>query len=337
MKVSFAVPVYNVEPYIERCARSLFGQTLDEVEYVFVDDCSLDNSINLLLSVLEDYPERKPFVKIIRHERNMGISASRRDSYLGTTGDYVIAVDSDDMAEPTLAEKLYNKAIQTGADMVVCDAYRYKKDCRYPIESAPYGEGENGSAIRDAIINRVTTPGIWCKLFRRDLFDHDRMVWPKGNYSEDVLISAQCAFYAKKIAYVEEPLYHYLYNEVSICNKPDPRRREKNVEEYKMNISDLDHFLKEHNVEEKYWFGLFLNKFYAKKQLLPYVEQVKYRRLWFSTFPELNHTLFWGNTLYKSSYKQKIWMAAIWLGLYPKFKHRLETKRFCPNNRWRVW
>lgn len=337
MKLSFAVPVYNVEPYIERCVRSLFGQTLDEVEYVFVDDCSPDRSIELLLTVLEEYPERKPFVKIIRHEKNQGIALSRKDAYLNTTGDYVISVDSDDDTEPQMAELLYNKAVETNADMVVCNGYWHRREGLRILESAPYGEGENGSFIRDAILNRKVTPGVWVKLVKRDLIFREDMIWPRGDHGEDVVFSSQFTYNAKKIAYVDAQLYHYRYNGNSICNLPDPKQRERNAKDEIKNIEDLERFLKSHGVEDKYWYGVFVNKFYAKMLFLPYVGQRKYRRLWFKTYPELNRVLFWGDERYKSSYKQKIWMAAIWLGIYPKFKRRLATQRFCPNNRWRVW
>ena len=63
-KVSVVIPVYGVEKYIERCARSLFEQTYDNIEYIFVDDCTKDRSIEILQKVLEDYPNRKNQVKI---------------------------------------------------------------------------------------------------------------------------------------------------------------------------------------------------------------------------------------------------------------------------------
>ena len=58
-KVSVIIPVYNVEKYIEKCARSLFEQTLDDIEYIFIDDCSPDNSMLVLSKVLKSYPKRE--------------------------------------------------------------------------------------------------------------------------------------------------------------------------------------------------------------------------------------------------------------------------------------
>ena len=66
-KVSVIIPVYQVENYIEKCARSLFAQTLDDIEYIFIDDCGGDSSINILSSILDEYPNRKNQVKLIRY------------------------------------------------------------------------------------------------------------------------------------------------------------------------------------------------------------------------------------------------------------------------------
>ena len=105
-KVSVVIPVYNVEKYIERCARSLFEQTLDSIEYIFVDDCSPDNSIAVMENVLAEYPHRKEQIKIIRHEVNQGPYAARRHALQAATGDYVISCDADDWVDYDLYEKM---------------------------------------------------------------------------------------------------------------------------------------------------------------------------------------------------------------------------------------
>ena len=139
-KVSIVIPVYNVEKYIERCVRTLFAQTLDDLEYIFVDDCSPDNSIDVMLKVLEEYPVRKPQVKLIRHEINQGVSQSRQDGVEAATGEYIIHCDPDDWVELDMYEQLYTKAKETNADLVLCDYYevtngeiyrvRIKQNCK---------------------------------------------------------------------------------------------------------------------------------------------------------------------------------------------------------------
>ena len=105
-KVSLVVSVYNVSRYVERCVRSLFEQTLEDVEFVFVDDGSTDGSMDIVLRVLEEYPNRKGQVEIIRHASNMGTAATKRDGMLAAKGEYVQVVDSDDYVERNMAELL---------------------------------------------------------------------------------------------------------------------------------------------------------------------------------------------------------------------------------------
>ena len=77
-KVSVIIPVYGVEKYIERCARSLFEQTLEDMEFIFVNDCTKDNSIDILLRVIDEYPKRKSQVHILNHEFNKGLPVARQ-------------------------------------------------------------------------------------------------------------------------------------------------------------------------------------------------------------------------------------------------------------------
>ena len=89
-KVSVIVPVYKTEKFIERCVRSLMEQALDEMEYIFVNDCTPDKSMEILQLTLDDYPKRQKDVHVIAHEGNKG-SASVRNSGLGeAVGEYVI-------------------------------------------------------------------------------------------------------------------------------------------------------------------------------------------------------------------------------------------------------
>ena len=77
-KVSVVIPVYGVEKYIERCARSLFEQTLDDMEFIFVNDCTLDNSVEILENVLSEYPSRKTQTTILHHHCNLGLPQARK-------------------------------------------------------------------------------------------------------------------------------------------------------------------------------------------------------------------------------------------------------------------
>ena len=121
MKVSVIIPIYNVSRFIERCACSLMQQTLNEVEYIFVNDATPDNSMELLRGVIARYPARAAQVKIVEHEHNKGLPAARNTGLAAATGEYIFHCDSDDFVEPEMLEHLYNAAKEKDADIVWCD------------------------------------------------------------------------------------------------------------------------------------------------------------------------------------------------------------------------
>ena len=116
--VSILIPVYQVEDYIERCARSAFEQTYQNLEFVFVDDGSTDSSIYVLKSVINDYPDLKDHIRIIRHPENRGLAAARNTAIKSCHGDFVMHVDSDDWLEPDAAELLVRRQQETEADII---------------------------------------------------------------------------------------------------------------------------------------------------------------------------------------------------------------------------
>ena len=92
--VSVIIPVYKVEPYMARCARSLFSQTMEDLEFIFIDDCSPDRSIDVMREVLEEFPERKDQVVVYRMPRNSGQAAVRMQGLALARGEYVIHCDT---------------------------------------------------------------------------------------------------------------------------------------------------------------------------------------------------------------------------------------------------
>lgn len=89
VNVSVIIPIFKVRNFIERCACSLFEQTLKDVEYIFVDDASPDDSIDILKACIERYPERRGQVRILVHEHNQGLPAARNTGLVVATGEYV--------------------------------------------------------------------------------------------------------------------------------------------------------------------------------------------------------------------------------------------------------
>ena len=115
------VPVYNVENFIEKCATTLFEQDCENIEYIFVNDCTPDNSIEILKSVIKKFPDRKNDIKIINKKINERLGQARKTGIENATGEYLIHIDSDDWVEPDMISSLYSKAEEANADIVCCD------------------------------------------------------------------------------------------------------------------------------------------------------------------------------------------------------------------------
>ena len=123
MVVSIITPLYKVEDFIARCADSLFRQSYTEIEYIFVDDCSSDRSVEVLLQVAERYPQLQQQIRILHHESNRGVAAARETGLAAATGEYVYWVDADDWIEPDAIEKMVVRSEQGQKDIIACGWY----------------------------------------------------------------------------------------------------------------------------------------------------------------------------------------------------------------------
>lgn len=185
IKVSVCIPIYNVSAYIERCARSLFGQTCREVEYIFIDDCSPDNSVEILRRVMSEYAERMPEVRIVRHEQNRGLSAARNTAVEQAKGEYIMHVDSDDyLAHDSVVESMILKAEETNADIVEADYVAVT--CNGKLNCKNIRNSRSKDRLLADVICKNTQITIWNKLIRRRLYvDHNISVPDRLNNGED--------------------------------------------------------------------------------------------------------------------------------------------------------
>lgn len=283
-EVSVIIPVYKVEDYIGRCCRGLFSQTLESIEYIFIDDCSPDRSVSVIEDALSDFPSRKPQVRLLRTERNSGQAAVRALGIREATGKYVIHCDSDDWPEPSMYGKLYSKAKEEDADIVICDMFRSDGTA-----DTFFGCGFSGSACfgRDVVAKRVF-PALWNKLVRRSLFDWEHFTFPEGNLGEDYALTAQVAVRSSRVCHVPEPLYHYFTNPASITKDTG---RANVVGKYLTSLGNI------RLVEEVFRRAGMLPEYAACIQaakisdrfylLRDYLDQPDVRQAWKTSVPEL--------------------------------------------------
>jgi glycosyltransferase involved in cell wall biosynthesis len=219
-KVSILTPVYCAEKFIERCAKSLFKQNYANLEYVFVDDCSPDNSIALLNRVLEEYPNRKEQVKLIVNEKNLGASASKNIAVDNATGEFVSFVDADDWLELNAVELLVTEQLRTGADVVWGKLIEHTNEGDYVMTEPPYPDKRAWIMCYCQL-----TTGIGMlnqkRIIRRSLLKQHHIRSVNGfNYSEDKLLLAQVAYYANGCSVIDDVVYHYnRLNPISITSK----------------------------------------------------------------------------------------------------------------------
>ena len=208
IKVSVIIPIFRVERFIKRCAHSLFSQTMKNgIEFIFIDDCSPDNSIRILESVIEEYPERKNQVKIISNEVNRGSGAVRLTGFLHSKGEYIIFCDSDDWVEPDIYQSLYNSAFENKSDMVICDYYvNFDESEKIISQNIPY---DKNLVLNNLLAGNIHN-NVWSKLIKRNIYEKLKGGFEEGvNMWEDVSVISRLAYYCKNISYVPKPLYHY--------------------------------------------------------------------------------------------------------------------------------
>ena len=247
-KVSILVPIYGTELYIEKCARTLFEQTYDNIEFIFVNDCTRDNSVIVLKRVLEEYPLRKSQTRIIEHKENKGLAGSRLTGLQNATGEYVWCVDSDDYVEKNAVEVLLPYMLDD-YDFISFNYFLNDGKTTTKFESKELN-------VENFLTNRIP-PSIWKCVVKRDLY-YNNGIWPVVgiNVSEDYLLTARLILVVqKKILLDKEFLYYY-------------------------NVSNLDSYMnnmKESSFENCVDSALIIYDFYRNKEkLFLYKKQLVY-------------------------------------------------------------
>lgn len=212
--VSIGIPIYNVESYIERCARSLFEQTYRNIEYVFVDDCSLDCSIDVLRTTLKDYPNRIGCVKIVKQSMNTGSSAVRNKAVSMMSGEFMMWVDSDDFVELDIVEKFVCAQQQNNADIVTCNTIVHQLKGRNQTMISPmYTTSKEMTLL---LLRKRVPISLWARLIRLSLYVENCIQCLDGiNNAEDYQVMPRLAFFAAKVCSIDDVLYHYNCTNIS--------------------------------------------------------------------------------------------------------------------------
>ncbi|MDA3062015.1 MULTISPECIES: glycosyltransferase family 2 protein [unclassified Campylobacter] len=246
--VSIIIPVYNVEKYIVKCATTLFEQDFDSIEYIFVNDCSPDNSMQVLQSVIEKYPNRKNDIKIINKPQNEGLGQARKTGFESATGEYILHIDSDDWVEFDMVSSMYKKAKEDDADIVVCDFYEnYSNKQIYIKQDLVFDDYE--TYLKDCFTLKNKYVSIWSKFCKKKVYE--KIKFPTFSNAEDFFLHIQMFYYYYgKIVHFNRAFVHY--NRINESSITYHNVSEKKIKELKAFNLEILEFFKKNDIYEKF-------------------------------------------------------------------------------------
>lgn len=300
--ISVIVPVYGVEKYITGCAESLFNQTMtNSVEFIFVNDATKDNSIGVLRDVISQYPRLESRIRIISHNENKGLPSARNTGLAVARGEYIVHIDGDDFAEPTMLEDLYAAVKKANADFAWSDYYisfgNKKRLLKQPFFDTPT------DAVRGMLRGSMKY-NVWNKICRRSLYTDNAITFPDGNAMGEDLTMIMVILHARKCAYVGKPLYNYVQSERQMTAVYD----EKKLSELRYNCDRLKRYMDE-NFPDAGWASE--NAALCQLMKWPFLLDGKYSsyRRWHQWFPDSNR-LIWQTKGVNTRIKFIEWCAA---------------------------
>ena len=229
-KVSIIIPVYNGEKYLQKCIESLINQTYKNIEIIFLNDGSIDNSIK----ILQKYQKKDKRITLINKE-NTGVSDTRNIGISKATGKYICFCDCDDEYSPNYIELMHNTAVKFNVDVVKCN-YKVVDSSNNPISSGDISDISNkkynSKEIKEIIIPRLLNGNIPC-------FSHLIMIKKDALNSKfplNIAMMEDVVFYLNLFSKINSlyilynQLYTIMYNEEGATN---------NIKNYERNIKNI--------------------------------------------------------------------------------------------------
>lgn len=317
-KVSIIVPVYGVQMFIERCATSLLSQTLKEIEFIFVNDASPDNSMKILRNVISKYPERN--IIILEHDYNKGLPAARNTGLSIASGEYIFHCDSDDYIESNMLQIMYEKAKKTDADVVWSDWFltfsqseRYMKEPSYiSVEDTICG-----------LLSGAMKYNVWNKLVKRSLYISNAIRFPEGHAMGEDMTMIRLLSMAERVVYVPCAFYHYVRVNINAYTQTV---NSKALQDIQFNVNVTLDFLDRHFpnsfLKEKNYF-----KLNVKLPLLISSNKKQYK-LWEEWYSESNKYI-WSNQqlpfrtrlLQWMAWHKQFWFVKLYYEIVIKFRY----------------
>lgn len=243
MKLSIIVPVFNMaaDGKLEYCLESLVNQTITNYEIIAVDDCSTDNSLEILRQYEAEYPDK---FKVIASHVNKKQGGAKNLGLEIAKGEWIGFIDSDDWITKDYYEKLLKKAEETGADMVGCD-YHLTDEHSMKIGQVVHNNKPEQAGIltKEKYQSLILDGGsLVVKIYRRGIiFDYPNR-FPEGIFYEDNAISNSWMLRAKHFEYIQEPMYYYYQHNASTVHTITKKRCEDRMEAARIMVAEAKQF-----------------------------------------------------------------------------------------------
>lgn len=289
--VSVIIPVYNASGTLPYCLQSLSVQIYMHLELLFVDDCSTDDSLEILTCYAESNNGIGITIKILRHEENRGVAAARNTALEHATGDYIYYVDADDFIEPDTLERLVNAAGSNGWDIVGHEWYlTFISNERYMRQPA-YTTSE--AALRHMMCGTMRW-NLWLFLVRRSLYMENGIRFIEGmNMGEDMMVMMKLFVCAKKVGMLHHPFYHYRQSNTSSLTKI---YSQEHIEQVACNVYEVEKYIKSSLYADVLSACLPFLKLNIKLPLLITDDSSRYEQ-WLECFPEADRYILHNKSL----------------------------------------
>ena len=253
IKVSVILPVYNPGEGIQRCLESLVSQTLKDVEFIFVDDCGMDNAVEYI----EEAASKDSRIRIIHNDHNMGSGPSRNQGILSARGEYLSFVDPDDHISSDFLEKLYQLAVSSGADIAKGTTCRTRiKDSKEVVfppgtlnDSIHYCKKSNS-----ALYLTFSTEHCSAIYRRKMILDHSAFYGSSCNAEDRVFLLRVC-YACKHIEVSDEGTYYYVEREGSNDKIVSVKRLKGEV----VSFGEMIEFMSSHGLKTKECYAYLSN------------------------------------------------------------------------------
>lgn len=246
MKISFIVPVYNAEGYLDECIKSIVNQSYTNLQIILIDDGSVDNSLCKCM----EWKVRDHRIEVV-HQENKGAAAARNAGLELATGEWVAFVDADDKIAVDYVE-VFEHYLITDEYEICCG--NEKKQGSSNTADAQILNKEQLRQYERGLLNKYavrTAPHLTsacAKLYRRSLLEKRNIRFPEElTKSEDAFFNQMVFHYASRGVYIRKEIYVYQYHGDSASQKYDC----SSIENYKKHLELLKSFLCEEGIYEE--------------------------------------------------------------------------------------